>query len=74
MVAKYFDLLVKIDGSIVDIIDVGTEITYRKLVFIVQVDEGLDELVLHRYKVQHAWFDGDWVGPLRGFNGPNHYK
>lgn len=36
---------------------------------IVWVDEGLDELVPHCYGMWYAWFDGDWVDLLHGFNG-----
>jgi len=34
---------------------------------------GLAKLVPHRYIAWYAIFDGDWLGPLRGFDGPLDY-
>jgi len=34
------------------------------------VDEGLDELVPHKYGAWYEWVEGGFVGLLRGFDGP----
>ncbi|XP_056173026.1 uncharacterized protein LOC130139641 [Syzygium oleosum] len=57
-------------AEVLTVIDARKGRAYRRITTYVMVDEGLTDLVPHLYVAWHGYTDGEWVGPLRGFNGP----
>ena len=57
-------------AELLTMIDAQENRAYRRITTYVMVDEGQDELVTHPHKTWYSLANGDWVGPLGGFNEP----
>ena len=60
---------VEMRAELLTVIDARENRAYRRITTYVMVDEGRVDLVPHPFVAWYRLADGDWVGPLRGFNG-----
>lgn len=66
-----YELPIDMHVSMTNIVDVEAETTYRKCTTTIWVQEDTDNLVSHHYEAWFIWFDGDFIGLIRGPDGPS---